>query len=146
MTATFCRHATRATIWLGAALLFAQASCSKPPRPNRRLEFLYAALWRVATNKCKPTYPPSSLAGGVEGVAVAEVEFAQTGKAKTVHVLQSPDAATRQATGACAASWAVPPVDDEALIRRGKLYFYFLNANSGGLVLAANSPQDRELL
>jgi hypothetical protein len=82
----------------------------------------------------------------VEGVAVAEVEFAQTGRAKAVRLLQSPDAATGQATEGCAAEWTVPSVDDEALVRKGKLYFYFLNTNSEGLVLAANDPADRELL
>jgi len=94
-----------------------------------------------------PEYPKWSLAEGHNGLALAVVDFDERGNAVRVSVLQAPDVAIARKVRACAASWEISPSKSgERIVRRGKLYFYFVQSLGRGEVFLANNPNQRERL
>jgi rhodanese-related sulfurtransferase len=85
-----------------------------------------------------PEYPRESLSAKVSGVVVADVVFGLDGRAKSVEILESPDALTAAAVRDAVSRWTVPGGQGSGLpdnyAIRGKLTFYFQFRNGKGRV------------
>ena len=120
--------------------------CSGIPKSQNRLVYGYEAVWKEGIQRCSPSYPKTSLSQAKEGLAVTEIQFDRSGKARSVRLIQSPDVEIGRAAQACASLWTVPTTLDDELSREGKLYFYFLIRGGEGHVYLANNPDDRKTL
>lgn len=126
---------------------------SPPPAPAEQQARLVkvgpGSLWRTATHKALPSYPPESLRNGVGGVAVAEVRVSVSGDAESITVLEAPDDHIAEAVKQAVGDWsfAAPRIagSDEDTRALGKLVFYFVAETgkvSNATALKSEEPSD----
>lgn len=106
----------------------------------RRILLDDQGLRRQATHSPPPSYPASSLANKVTGVAVAAVTTDANGRTERVEIVEAPDTEIREAVRAAAREWAYKSA---GLPITGSLIFYFHIAEGRGIV---SSPAEMKAL
>jgi rhodanese-related sulfurtransferase len=85
----------------------------------------------IATTAPVPTYPSTSVAKKVTGVAVAAILLDRSGHLQSLNVLQAPDDAIGQSVHEALTRWVFRPI---GVPMKGKLFFYFTIKKGSGSV------------
>ena len=127
--------------------LVSMEGCRRPTIQEAEV-YPYVPLWREASFRCIPEYPPSSVNLGHAGLAVVELDIRQDGTVERLSVLQAPDESIRESVRRCASQFRAAPktLGRANRIRRGKLYFYFVSSRDRGEVFVANDPNQKARL
>lgn len=92
-------------------------------------------------------YPPTSLASGRQGVAVADILIAPDGRVRTVEVLEAPDQDIASAVVGSLKTWTFKTVTDPGkgvpAAVRSKIILYFTIRNGRGEVLTPDEMASR---
>lgn len=107
-----------------------------------------ASFWRAAKVRVMPTYPPTSLKRGTEGVVVTSVTSTKEGRIERVDVLESPDADMAAAVRSALEQWTIPAAQlvdrPTPNLARAKMTFYFQIRNGKGVVLTPEQMPGNE--
>jgi len=131
--------------WLCIAAIGMQVACNTPSRARTIDPVTFT---KQASKPCVPEYPSSSMAAGIQGLLVAEIEFDRRGRVLRSTMLATPDEKLARAAEVCLARWQLQPSgsEDRSEVRKGKVFFWFSLAAGVPHVFLVNDLKQRDAL